>query len=57
MMELIGSMVENYDRLAMYESEVATIHRLGMSFREWQQLAPESSDKGDRTGLIYLTVS
>jgi hypothetical protein len=57
MMELIGSMVENYDRLAMYESEVATIHRLGMSFREWQQLAPESSDKGDRTGLIYLTMS
>ena len=56
-MGLMGSMVENYNRLAMYESEVATIHQLGMSFQEWQQLAPESSDQGNETDLIYLTVS
>lgn len=56
-MGLMGSMVENYNRLAMYESEVETIHRLGMSFQEWQQLAPPSSAQGNDSELIYITVS
>ncbi len=34
MMEIMETMVENNNRLAMYESEVETIHRLGMSFQE-----------------------
>jgi len=54
---LMGSMVENYNRLAMYESEVETIHRLGMSFQEWQQLAPPSSAQENDSELIYITVS
>ena len=57
MMGLMESMVENYNRLAMYESEVATIHRLGMSFQEWQQLAPASTAQGNDSDLIYITVS
>ena len=50
-------MVEDDNRLAMYESEVGTIHRLGMDFQEWQQLAPSSTAQGNGTDLIYITVS
>ena len=57
MMELIETMVEDDNRLAMYESEVGTIHRLGMSFQEWRQLAPSSTAQGNGTDLIYITVS
>jgi len=56
MMELIERLVEDDNRLAMYESEVGTIHRLGMGFQEWRQLAP-SSTQGNGTDLIYITVS
>jgi len=57
MMELMEKMVEDDNRLAMYESEVEMIHRLGMSFQEWQQLAPPSTAQGNGTDLIYITVS
>jgi hypothetical protein len=57
MMELMETMVENNNRFAMYESEVGTIHRLGMGFQEWRQLAPSSTAQGDGTALIYISVS
>ncbi|NLW72831.1 MAG: hypothetical protein GXY37_08110 [Chloroflexi bacterium] len=57
MMGLMESMLENYNRLAMYESEVETIHRLGMSFQEWQQLMPPSTAESNDSALIYITVS
>ncbi len=57
MMELMETMVENNDRFAMYESEVGTMHQLGMGFREWRQLAPTSTAQGNETDLIYITVS
>jgi hypothetical protein len=57
MMELMETMIENDNRLAMYESEVGTIHRLGMGFQEWRQLAPSSPAQGDGTDLVYITVS
>jgi hypothetical protein len=57
MMELMETMVENDNRLAMYESEVGMIHQLGMSFQEWQQLAPSSAAQGNDADLIYITVS
>jgi hypothetical protein len=57
MLELMETMVEDDNRLAMYESEVGTIHRLGMGFQEWRQLAPSSTDQGNGTDLIYITVS
>ncbi|MGE5379029.1 MAG: NC domain-containing protein, partial [Bacteroidota bacterium] len=47
MMELMETMVENENRLAMYESEVDVMHQLGMSFQEWRQLAPSSTDAGN----------
>jgi len=56
-MGLMESMVEDDNRLAMYESEVGMIQRLGMSFQEWQQLAPSSSSQGDGSNLVYITVS
>lgn len=56
-MELMETMVENNNRLAMYASEVETIHRLGISFQEWRHLAPSSTDQGNGTDLIYITVS
>jgi hypothetical protein len=56
-MELMETMVENNNRFAMYESEVGTIHRLGMGFQEWRQLAPSSTAQGDGTALIYISVS
>jgi len=57
MMELMEKMVEDDNRLAMYESEVGTIHRLGVGFQEWRQLAPLSTAQGNGTDLIYITVS
>jgi hypothetical protein len=57
MMGLMESMVEDDNRLAMYESEVEMMHRLGMSFQEWRQLAPPSTAQGNGTDLIYITVS
>ena len=57
MMQLMETMVENDNRLAMYESEVETIHRLGMGFQEWRQLTPSSTAQGNGTDLIYITVS
>jgi hypothetical protein len=57
MLELMETMVEDDNRLAMYESEVETIHRLGMGFQEWRQLAPSSTPQGNGTDLIYITVS
>jgi hypothetical protein len=57
MVELMETMIEDDNRLTMYESEVETIHRLGMSFQEWRQLAPSSAAQGNETDLIYITVS
>jgi hypothetical protein len=57
MMELMETVVENDNRLAMYESEVGMIHQLGMSFKEWRQLAPSATAQGNGTDLIYITVS
>lgn len=57
MMELIETMIEDDSRLAMYESEVEMIHRLGMSFQEWQQLAPSPTAQGNGAELMYITVS
>lgn len=56
-MELMGSMVENFNRLEMYEYEVTAIHQHGLSFQEWQELAPDSTGKENETDLIYVTVS
>lgn len=55
-MRLMESIVEDDNRLAMYELEVEMIHRLGMSFQQWQQLVPLSTTQGDGTNLVYITV-
>jgi len=57
MMELMEKMIEDDNRLTMYEAEVETFYRLGMGFQEWRQLAPSSTAQGNETGLIYITVS
>lgn len=57
MMKLMETMIEDENRLAMYESEVETIQRLGMGFQEWRQLAPSSTPQENGTDLIYITVS
>ena len=56
-MELIETMVENNNRLSMYETEVGAMHRLGMGFQEWQELTPSSTAQGNGTDLIYITIS
>jgi hypothetical protein len=57
MMKLIETMVEDDNRLAMYESEIEAIHRVGISFQEWRQLAPSSTTQQNRADLIYITIS
>lgn len=57
MMDLMETMVENDNRLAMYESEVEAIHRLGMGFQEWRQLTPPETASGNGTDLIFITLS
>lgn len=56
-LELIEMMVEDGNRLTMYESEIETINRLGMGFQEWCQLAPSSSAQKNGADLIYITMS
>lgn len=57
MMELIETMVEDDNRLAMYESEIEAIHRSGMSFQEWRQLTPSPTTQENVADLIYITMS
>lgn len=56
-MVLMETMIEDNNRLTMYESEIEMIHQLGMSFQEWQQIAPSIPAQGDGADLIYITVS
>jgi hypothetical protein len=56
-MALMEAMIEDNNRLTMYESEIEIIHKLGMSFQEWQQLAPSIPAQGNGSDLIYITVS
>lgn len=56
-MALMETMIEDDNRLTMYESEIEMIHRLGMSFQEWQKLAPSIPAQGNESDLIYITVS
>jgi hypothetical protein len=56
-MGLIETLVEDDNRLTMYESEVDAIHRLGMSFQEWRQLAPSPTAQENGADLIYITMS
>jgi hypothetical protein len=56
-MGAMESMVEDYNRMAMYDTELEIIHRLGISFQEWRQLAPPSTAQGNGSDLIYITVS
>lgn len=56
-MALMQAMVEDDNRLTMYESEIETVHKLGVSFQEWQQLEPSTPDPGCGSGLIYITIS
>ncbi len=55
--ELIETLVEDDNRLAMYESEIEAIHRVGMSFQEWRQLTPSSTTQENGADLIYITIS
>jgi len=57
MMELMEAMIEDDNRLTMYDSEIEMIHRLGLSFQEWRQLAPSSPAQGNGADLIYITLS
>ena len=56
-MGLMESMIEDNNRLAMYKSEVEMIHKLGMSFHDWQQLMPSSAAQENGANLICITVS
>ena len=56
-MALMEAMIEDDNRLTMYESEIEMIHQLGISFHEWQQLAPSIPAQGNGSDLIYITVS
>ena len=56
-MELAEKIVEDDNRLTMYTSEVETIHDLGISFQEWQQLAPVSMSDENEINLMYITIS
>lgn len=57
MLTLIETLVEDDDRLTMYESEVAAIHQSGLSFQEWRQLAPPSAAQENGADLMYITMS
>ncbi len=56
-MGVMESMIEDDNRLAMYDLELEIIHRLGMSFHEWQLLKPSIAAQGNGTDLIYISVT
>ena len=56
-MGLMETMIEDSNRLTMYEAEVEAIHRSGMSFQEWQQLVPLSATQENEADLMYITMS
>lgn len=56
-MNLVETMVEDDNRLTMYESELEAIHQSGLSFQEWRQLEPSSVAQENEAELIYITIS
>lgn len=57
MMTSMETIIETDNRLATYESEIETIHQLGMDFQQWRQIMPVSAAQGNEADLIYITVS
>lgn len=55
-MDLMEAMIEDVDRFQAYWQEVQTVQQLGMSFREWSQLAPPSDVQGETSGLMYIVL-
>ena len=56
-LDLIEQMIENDNRMEMYESEVETIQKLGSSFQEWRELSPPSTGNGNETNLMYICMA
>lgn len=54
-LDLIELMMETDNRLKMYRTEIDTIGRMRMSFKEWQALAPPAKTKDAQ--LIYISLS
>ena len=55
-MEVIESMIETYNRLESYQSEVKAIAQLGISFQDWLKLAPAEA-KPEKAELMYIIPS
>lgn len=56
MMEVMESMLETYNRMESYQSEVKAIAQLGISFHDWLKLAP-SEAKPEAAELMYIIPS
>jgi hypothetical protein len=48
------SMIETHQRFESYQVEVKTISRLGMTFKEWNQLTPVSESQPEGASLMVL---
>ncbi|MCI0697850.1 hypothetical protein L0337_38355 [candidate division KSB1 bacterium] len=55
-LELIESMIENYNRFKMYSAETQTIRQLGISFQDWRHLAPPAGVQKNGSDINYITV-
>jgi hypothetical protein len=53
-LELIEFMMESERRFEAYGLEVQSIRELGMSFKDWTQLAPPADAESDDSGLMCI---
>ena len=53
-LELIEFMIESERRFEAYGLEVQSIRELGMSFKDWAQLAPPADTQSDDSGLMCI---
>jgi hypothetical protein len=56
-MDGMESVIETNQRLTQYQAELKAIPQLGLTFRDWQELAPVGEAFTEQTNLMYIIPS
>jgi len=54
---LVEQLIEDTNRFETYLTEVETVDQLGIEFKEWQQLTPQSDTQSNETSVIFITIA
>ena len=54
---LVEQLIEDTNRLETYLAEVETVEQLGIEFKEWRQLTPQTDTQNNETGVVFITIA